>query len=125
MSNYAKMYQDAKKAKKLKQLETPYVKWDNEGQQVIGAYLNHQKLPSRNGGTYNQYMFETDEGTVKFALGASVDNEADEYFERGLVYCITYNGKERAVGSGNEFKDFTIEEVGTAEAQAENPPKAE
>jgi len=125
MTNYAKIYQEAKKAKTMKSLGTKYVQWSDEGQQIVGAYLSHLQLPSRNGGVYNQYLFDTDDGLIKFALGAAVDSEAHEYFERGCVYAITYQGKERSVASGNEFKNFTIEEVGAVEELAANPDKAE
>jgi len=121
MSQYSKIYQDAKKAKKIKAIGTKYYQWEAEGDQLIGAYLSHNKLPSRNGGTYNQYLFDTDDGMVKFALGAAVDSEADEYFTRGVVYAITYKGKSRSIASGNEFKDFLIEEVGSVETLAVNP----
>lgn len=106
------MYEDAAKQKGLKQLTPTYLVWDKEGKQVIGAFIVSAKVTSRLGGPeYNQYLFETDEGRVKFALGRAADGEIGSTLAAGVIYAITYQGKERIAG-GRTVNRFNVEEIG-------------
>jgi len=115
MKSYQELYKAAKKAKSTKQLTPVYQKWDKEGQMIIGAFISSNPVQSRLGGTeYNQYIFETDTGLVKFALGRSADSEFTAVLGKGVVYAITYMGKEKISG-GRQVNRFNIEEIGVSD----------
>jgi len=112
---YKELYESSRKAKTAKSLSPNYVKWEKEGQQIIGAYISHSPVQSRLGEKeYNQYIFETDTGLTKFALGRSADAEITPQLGRGVVYAITFQGKESIAG-GRSVNRFDIEEVGIAD----------
>lgn len=115
MKSYQELYKAAQKDKTLKHLTPGYVKWEKVGQQIIGAYISHNAVQSRLGGAeYNQYIFETDGGLVKFALGKSADSEFTPQLARGVVYAITYQGKERISG-GRQVNRFDVAEIGISD----------
>ena len=112
LNTYKKAYEHAKKVKALKQLTPAYVRWTEEGQQVIGAFVSSTEVTSRlSGKGYNVYLFETDEGLVRFSLGATIDGTVSEMFAKGVVYAVTYKGKEKIAG-GRSVNRFDIEEIG-------------
>jgi len=112
LSSYKKAYERARKIKALKQLTPAYVRWTEEGQQVIGAFVSSTEVTSRlSGKGYNVYLFETDEGLVRFSLGATIDGTVSEMFAKGVVYAVTYRGKEKIAG-GRSVNRFDIEEIG-------------
>lgn len=111
MSNYKAIYDRARKNGTAKQRTAKYVKWEQKGQIIVGAYVSSAPVASRLGGTeYNQYLFDTDEGLVKFALGKSADNEIGEILTRGLVYAITFEGQEDIAG-GRRVNKFDVVEL--------------
>jgi hypothetical protein len=115
MKSYQELYDAAKKAKAVKSLTPGYVKWEKEGQCIVGAFISYNPVQSRLGGTeYNQYIFETDNGLIKFALGRSADSEVTPVLAKGVVYAITYQGKERISG-GRQVNRFEIGEIGVAD----------
>ena len=116
MKTYKEHYDKMKKAHSIRQLTPRYVKWESEGQVIIGAYVAHAPVMGRLGGkTYNQYIFDTDEGLVKFALGTASDNELSASFERGMIYAITFQGQDEIAG-GRKVNKFQVEELGVSEA---------
>jgi len=115
MKSYRELYAAAVKSKAVKQLTPTYHKWTEPGDFLVGAYINQNSVQSRLGGTeYKQYIFETDEGLVKFALGRSADSEFAEMFAKGVVYGITYQGKEKIAG-GRQVNRFDVDEVGVSD----------
>jgi len=115
MKSYRELYNRSKKAKTVKSLTPNYVKWEKKGQQIIGAFISFNPVQSRLGGSeYNQYIFETDEGLIKFALGKSADSEFTPQLASGIVYAITYEGKENIAG-GRQVNRFNLEEIGIAD----------
>jgi len=125
MKSYKELYAQAKKSKTTRQLTPDFIKWEKKGQQIIGAYISQNPVTSRLGGTpYNQYIFETDEGRVKFSLGRSADSEFAETFARGVVYAITYDGKDDISG-GRRVNRFSIEEIGVSDQVDDTEQKAD
>jgi len=115
MKSYQELYEASKKAKTTKQLTPEYIKWEDEGQQVIGAFISLNAVQSRLGGTeYNQYIFETDRGLVKFSMGRAADSEFTPQLAKGVVYAVTYLGKEKIAG-GRSVNRFSVEEIGVAD----------
>jgi len=112
MKKYADMAVEAKKTKAGRSLTPTYVKWEKEGQQIVGMFISKSEIASSTGeGTYNQYLFETDEGNVKFHLGHAADTEVGAVFAPGIVYVITYQGQEEVKG-GRRVNKFDIIELG-------------
>ena len=113
--SYKQLYADSRKANTAKSVTPTYHKWKKEGAQIIGAFISYAPVQSRLGDKeYNQYIFETDDGMVKFALGRSADNEVTPILAAGVVYAITFQGKESIAG-GRSVNRFEIEEVGIAD----------
>lgn len=109
--NYQKMYEKAKKAKKLVNKTPAYVKWEKKGEMIIGAFVSSVSIGSKIAdGEYNQYLFDTDEGLVKFALGRAADNEVNHIFKEGCVYSVEFLGKEDIQG-GKRVNKFSIHEI--------------
>jgi len=124
MKSYRELYAAAKKTKALKQLTPTYVRWESPGQAIIGAYINQNAVQSRLGGTeYKQYIFETDAGLVKFALGRAADSEFAEMFGKGIVYAITFEGKDKISG-GRQVNRFNVEEIGISDMVDETEVEA-
>jgi hypothetical protein len=112
MENYRKLYSEAKQAKAVRQITPQFVRWEKPGQQIIGAYVSYNQVKSRLAdSTYNQYLFDTDDGLVKFSLGHVADGDVSSLFSKGTVYAITYLGKDKIPG-GRSVNRFNIEEIG-------------
>lgn len=124
MKTYKQMYDEAAKAKAVKSLKPRYHDWKSDGNVLIGAFISLSAVDGALGGkSYNQYIFDTDEGHVKFSLGGAADNEVAAIFSPGVVYHIEYQGKEEIAG-GRQVNNFIISEVGTADFVAPPEPKA-
>lgn len=123
MESYRQMYEKAGKAGQIKNLTPVYREWGKAGDTIIGSYIGKSSVMGRLGGqSYFQYLLDTDEGLIKLSLGKATDNEVAESFCKGVVYAITFNGKEKIAG-GRTVNKFTIEEIGgspeVSEAQGE------
>ena len=112
---FQKMYANAVRAKAIKQLTPTYQQWDKEGKCIVGIFIGVTSVTSRLGGPeYNQYLFDTDDGRVKFALGRSADGEVGGTLTPGILYAITYRGKDKIAG-GRTVNRFNVEEIGIAD----------
>lgn len=111
MKTYQQIYDAAKKAKATKTINSKYTKWQEAGQTIIGAFVSSHSITSKlNDGEYKQYLFETDNGPVKFALGAVADSEIGELMVQGCIYAIEYEGKEELTG-GHKMNKFNCTEI--------------
>lgn len=112
MSTYKEMYEKAKKDKGLKQLTPVYQEWKKPDDQVVGAFISKGEVESSaGGGKYFQYVFETDKGNVKFHMGRAADNDVGAVLAQGVIYAITFQGKEEISG-GRRVNKFNVEEIG-------------
>lgn len=108
---YAEQYKEAVKSKTGRKLTAKYIEWKEKGQQVIGRLLSKNEVVSSLGtGTYNQYMFESDDGLVKVALGKAADGEAGALMVVGGVYSIVFQGQEKLTG-GRKINRFDVLEL--------------
>ena len=77
-------------------------KMDKEGDCVVGLFADRHEVSGRFAGSrYIHYIFETDDGPVKFRLGSASDQEYGSQMEIGEVYSVTFKGKESI--SGNRY----------------------
>jgi len=112
MKSYAELYEAAQKTKNIRQLTAEYRKFEKKDDFVLGKLVGVSPVQSAlGGGEYNQYLFETDEGLAKFALGRSGDGEIGVVFEKGKVYRVTFLGQENISG-GRRVNKFDCLEIG-------------
>ena len=115
MSTYKEIYEQAVKNAGLKPLTPRYIKWEKKGDVILGAFRSKTTVTSSlGGGEYNQYLFDTDEGLVKFALGRSADAEIGVQLVPGHVYLIEYLGQVE-IDRGRRVNRFACQHVGAAE----------
>jgi hypothetical protein len=110
---YSEMKKLAEKAKATVDLTPAFLEFKKAGDSVIGRLKNVSQVQSGlTEGHYNQYLFETDDGLVKCAVGAATDKEAGSMMVIGRVYSVEYRGKEKISGgrSVNKFKITEIDE---------------
>jgi len=109
--NYQEMADKAFKKGSTENLTPTYVEWENEGQIVVGMLKGIVSIESsKNQGRYNQYMFDTDDGLIKFHLGMVTDGEAGSVMEIGGVYHIEYQGQLK-IGGGKNVNKFHVERI--------------
>lgn len=109
--SYADQYKTAQAAHTTRQLTPVFIKWEEEGQTVIGRFLSRSIVKSRSsGGEYSDYVFDTDDGAVHFACGNQFDEKTGNILAVGKVYAITYKGK-RDIGKGRRVNEFLCELV--------------
>lgn len=105
---YQEAAERAEKSGKLRSLTPKRIKLEKEGDRVVGKLLSIKLVPSTFGdGTYNLYVFETDEGPVVFSLSKATDSRYEGLLEIGRVYVIEHRGMQ-ATRSGQEFKDVQV-----------------
>jgi len=108
---YKDQYKKAKEEKTLENVSPEFMKFTEKGAQIVGKFIASFPVKSTRGeGYYNQYLFETDLGLVKFALGSATDKEISNIVFVGGVYAITYEGKEELTG-GHTVNKFKVEQV--------------
>jgi hypothetical protein len=111
--SYQAMFDEANKEKKTVELTPTWFPFESEGQFLIGRLRGSSEVTSTMGtGTYLQYLMDTDDGLVKFALGRATDNELKTVLKVGHVYMITFAGQQKIKGgrSVNQFKVQTVTE---------------
>ena len=107
--SYTDEYKKAKESGALRQITAEYHEWKKEKDFIIGRFVHVNTVPGKRSDTvYNQYLFETDNGLIKFALGGATDNEAGAMMRKGEVYRVEFKGTE-ALGGGRRVNKFFIE----------------
>lgn len=112
--SYKEQFDQVTKEKSGRNLSPKYKEFKQDGDQVIGRMLAKNSVTGTiGGGSYNQYLFDTDDGLTKFALGSATDNEAGQLMKIGGVYSITFKGQESLQG-GRKINRFDIIEIEVA-----------
>ena len=108
---YKERFAKAAETKTLKTLTPQWVAFDEPGKSVCGVLLGTNETSSSLGvGTYLQYLMRTDDGLVKFSLGASTDKELRLVLREKGLYRITYIGQQKIKG-GRRVNRFDVEEL--------------
>lgn len=109
--NYLKAAEKALKAGSGINITPTYVMFDENKRVICGRFIAKAPVQSSvSDGTYNQYLFDSDEGLIKFHLGSACDNEAGEIMKKDKVYHIEFLGKEDLKG-GKSVNKYHIEEI--------------
>lgn len=108
---YKEAYEQAKKDGALGDLVPIFKEMRKKGDMVIGKYLGSNLQKGKLADTpYYMYLFETDEGLVKFSLGAVSDGEVRPSMKVGQVYAVTFE-KSEEIEKGRKINRFKIEHV--------------
>lgn len=119
--NFQEMWKQAEKEKTIVDITPQWVPWEAEGQYIIGRFRGSSEVSSSLGeGTYLQYLFNTDDGLVKFSLGRATDNELRTVMNVGSIYMIVYLGQVKVKGGRkvNQFKAQVLTDTSEAEEAA-------
>ena len=112
---YKDLFKEKQESGSARLLSSDYIKFDKKGIQIIGRLLGINQVTGQLGGkSYNQYLFDTDDGLVKCAVGAATDAEAGALMGIGGIYSVIYEGQEKLKGgrSINRFKITELEAPG-------------
>ena len=105
---YSKAKESALQNKTSKQVSVNYHDWSKDGKSILGRFMSTNIIQSTlNEGQYLQYLFDTDNGPVKFACGGQFDSEAGKLMHIGGIYEITSKGKED-IGGGRRVNKFDV-----------------
>jgi len=117
--NYQELWKAAEEEKTTVDITPQWVPWEAEGQYLIGRFRGSSEVSSSLGeGTYLQYLFNTDDGLVKFSLGRATDNELKTVMLPGGVYHIVYLGQVKVKG-GRKVNQFKVQALSSQEGTSE------
>lgn len=108
---YGEMKEAAKKADVMKDLTPNFFEFEKQGDGFVGKFIASAAVDSSLGtGTYNQYLFETDDGMLKCAFGAATDKEVVPLMKVGGIYSVEFVGKVK-IGGGKSVNKFKVYEI--------------
>jgi hypothetical protein len=111
MAEYRKLMEQAVKKGAVKDLTPSFLEWKEKNTKIVGKYVGAVSVKSGlSEGSYNQYLFDTDAGLIKFHLGAATDGEIAGQLVSGHIYVIEYLGKEKLKG-GHTVNKFKVIEI--------------
>jgi len=122
--NFQEMWNEAEAEKKIVDITPQWVPWEAEGQFIIGRFRGSSEVTSSLGeGTYLQYLFDTDDGLVKFSLGRATDNELKTVMVVGHVFQISYLGQDKIKG-GRHVNKFKVQTIPGSSDAGQSPPES-
>lgn len=111
MGTYADAYKEASRKEGTKEIGVTYFKFEEVGKHIVGVYVGFNPVPGQyQGQEYNQYLFETDDGPIKFHLGAAADRDYAPLLVIGEIYMVRYDGKQD-IGKGQQVNRFHVEHI--------------
>lgn len=116
--SYQDLYERAKREDRIADLTPTFHEWKKEGEFIVGEFVHKAEVTSSLGsGTYYQYLFRTDDGLVKFAVGQATDKEVGPSLVPGRVYAVEYRGQVK-IAQGRKVNKFKVLEIDTSETAA-------
>lgn len=117
---YEELYKESEKEGLIEDLEPEFVKWDKIGKTVLGRFKGATDIESSVGeGSYKQYLFETDDGAVKFQLGAVTDGSIFPQLVVDGIYRIKFKGQEKTQ-KGFNVNRFEVRAIKALEKSSES-----
>lgn len=117
--NYKQMLEKAKSKGATRTITATYHKFTKKGETLVGRFVaKHPVRSTLNESTYNQYLFDTDQGRIKFAMGAQADLEVGETLVKDGIYEVIFDGSEKISG-GRQVKRFIVNELTEEEEEPE------
>lgn len=119
--NYEAMGKEAEKTGATEQLTPVYREFKKAGDKFVGRLKAVSAVESGlSETTYNQYLFETDDGLIKCAFGGATDKEAGQLMKVDRVYLVEFKGKETITG-GRQVNKFRIERIREEDVVVKEP----
>ena len=107
---YEEQFERAEKEKQVRELSYEIIKWEEEGQEVIGEVIGFETFES---GNYETdclvWKLQTDEGLVSCVLGGVADKRMMDVSTGDLLQ-ILYRGKKE-LKEGRRVNIFNIKHV--------------
>ena len=110
---FESLYKTHKTKETMQQVSVEFYQWEEEGQVLIGRLIEWEPIESKEyEGTYNRYVFDTDNGLVGVICGTMFDTLIAEKDLKGKVLAVEYQGKRQLEGGRtvNRFKVSIIPE---------------
>jgi len=109
--SYRELCESRMKAGQSVNITPIFVNLTDDEPVICGRFLSSCTVNSSvSDGTYNQYLFESDAGLVKFHLGSACDHEAGAVMSIGKIYHIEFLGKEK-LDNTRSVNKYHIEEI--------------
>ena len=109
--NYNELAVKAFKKGQTENLTPKYFEFDAEGKGVVGMFKGKTPCESaQSDKVYYQYLFDTDDGLIKFHLDTVTDSEAGKVMLEGEIYSIQYLGKEN-IGNKKSVNKFQVDHI--------------
>lgn len=108
---YKEQFEAAKAAGRVQGVSPVWTRFEKEGDTVCGQLLGSSEVPSGLGtGSYLQYLMRTDDGLIKFSLGAATDRELAVVLKMGELYRIEFDGQTKIKG-GKRVNRFLVDAI--------------
>lgn len=108
---FTELHNKAAKEKRVEKITPEYVAFEKEKAFVVGQFIGYAAVASSQGeGTYNQYLFNTDAGLIKFAVGNATDKEIIPLMRIGELYHVQFLGKEK-LDAKRSVNKFLVEHI--------------
>jgi len=121
IGHYEKMFKDSQGAGRCRRVTPKYVEFTKADDMIIGRLLGLAQIQSsKNEGVYRHYILDSDQGLIKFHLGAATDSELAPVLRKGAVYAFKFEGKEKLSG-GRSVNKFDVVELTGEDTPLENP----
>lgn len=109
--NYNELATKAFKNGMTENLTPKYYEFKETGQGIVGRYKGKTPIDSnKSDKVYYQYLFDTDEGLIKFHLGVVTDSEAGKVMIENEIYAIQYLGQEK-IGNSKSVNKFQVDHI--------------
>ena len=109
--DYEAVYEKAREEGKVENMTPVYFRFDEPGVMFVGEYVGSNSVAGRlSDQGYNQYLFKTNDGLIKCAMGHVFDLEVGETLVKGDIYAIMYEGTEKLQG-GKRVNKFKVEHI--------------
>lgn len=112
--NYKERFKQGEEDGQVTRVTPSYFEFEKPGDEIIGKLVGKSEVDSGFGtGVYNQYLVDTDDGLVKFALGGATDRELEPILRVGGIYRFEFKGQEKLKG-GKKVNQFVVDYLGMA-----------
>jgi len=105
---YKDLYKQAEKNGQTEVISSIFKKDWSRNEEIVGRLVSLTEITdAKFDKAYFSYLFATDEGNIKTALGAGVDQEVRPFMRLGETYLVRFKGKIDT-GKGSPMKQFEV-----------------
>lgn len=106
--DYEALYKQKQKDKEVVDITPLFVRFPNVDDYRVGRFIDTIEVESQQtGGHYMQYIFDTNDGRIKFHMGANADREIGSVMKKGCVYFVQFKGTED-IGHGQSVNKWSV-----------------